>query len=159
MLRSRAMISSIVSVMPGSPTHGVPTWFVCAFSKCPVVSSARRSGITLINCIRGPVEPKCDTTSLPTISKECQESGTLLPNQMRRDNARMGRTSVLPNVEPLPGAQCQAAASNGNREVHGSKGGTHVSGHVILALSSMHEQWIAITHETGKKTFQIAAHV
>ena len=78
---------------------------------------------------------------------------------MRRDNARMGRTSVLPNIDPLPGAQCQAAASNGNREVHGSKGGTHVSGHVILALSSMHEQWIAITHETGKKTFQIAAHV
>jgi len=71
----------------------------------------------------------------------------------------MGCVAVFPQVKPLPGAQGQAAASDGDREVDGGQRGAHVRGHVVVALGGVDEKPVAIRHQTGEECLEIAPDV
>src|SRR5262245_212853 len=71
----------------------------------------------------------------------------------------MGGVTMFPEIDSLPGAKGEAAALDGNGEVHGGEGGTDVGRHVVIAFRSVDEQRVAVGHKTREEGFQVAADI
>src|ERR1035441_9593352 len=82
-----------------------------------------------------------------------------LADEMGGDGARVGRAAVLPEIDPLPSAQCQPALTDRNGKVDRRKRGAHVCWHVVVALNGVREERIAIRHKPGEELLQITPHV
>ena len=78
---------------------------------------------------------------------------------MQCDFTFMRTQPVLPQIDALPRAQREAGAGERNRELDGGQRGANVSRHVIGTFVAMTEEHIAIGHEAGEETLEVAAHV
>src|SRR6185437_13282332 len=57
-----------------------------------------------------------------------------MPQHRHRDPALMRVAAVLPQEQPLPGAQLRLAAVHRHHEAHAGEHGAHVGGHVVGAF-------------------------
>ena len=64
----------------------------------------------------------------------------LLSDEVQGDRARMRRTAVFPEIDPLPRPQRQSAVGNRYGEIDGGKGRADMRGHVVVALRRVHEK-------------------
>src|SRR5258706_2545805 len=82
----------------------------------------------------------------------------LLPEQVRHDGAPMRIMPMLPEINPLPRPQAQAAATEGNHEVHSRQSRPHMGGHIIFAFFGVAKEPIAVWNEPREESFQVRAH-
>ena len=82
-----------------------------------------------------------------------------LAEEMEEDRAGVGGVAVFPEIDALPGAKGEAPLGHRDREVDGGQGGSNMSGHVVIAFSSMAEQGGTIGHEASKECFEVAADI
>jgi len=66
---------------------------------------------------------------------------------------------MFPKINPLPGPQGEASASDRDAEVHGGQGRPHVRRHVVVALEGVLKQRVAVWNEPREKPFEIAPHL
>ena len=66
---------------------------------------------------------------------------------------------VLPQINPLPCSEDEPAIVERDGKIHRRQCGADVRGHIIIALSSVNEQRIAIAHEPREERIEVAAHV
>src|ERR1035441_10701427 len=78
---------------------------------------------------------------------------------MGGNGARVRRATMFPEVDSLPGSQCQPASADGDGKIDGREGSPHVSGHVVFALDGVCAKWITVGHKAGEEVLQVAAHV
>ena len=71
--------------------------------------------------------------------------------------AAVGVFAVFPEVEPLPGAERRFALRDGDAEVDGGEGCSHVGGHVVFAFGGVFEDLVAIRDEAFEEAFEVAA--
>ena len=68
---------------------------------------------------------------------------------------RMG--TVFPQINALPGTQCQLAIADRNCQVHVGQYASNMCRHVIRAFICMSEHWAAIWNGISHKRFQVGA--
>lgn len=68
----------------------------------------------------------------------------------------MGRVSVLPQIEPLPGSEGAAAMPNRHIDTRLRQDAADMRGHVIRTLCGMRKQRIAIGNLPGHECLQIS---
>lgn len=83
---------------------------------------------------------------------------SLFTNEMSDDAARVRHGTMFPKINSLPCAERHFSADDWNAEIDRSQRGADVSGHIIITLTGMAENRIAIGNEPRKKSFEIAAH-
>lgn len=76
--------------------------------------------------------------------------------EMNGNSANMRSLSMLPHIDALPGAQAEASGVNRDGELNRSESRPKVGSHIVVSLSRMNKQWIAIRNEPLKKPLQIA---
>ena len=78
---------------------------------------------------------------------------------MQGDFAPVRTNPVLPEVDPLPSAQREAAAGERNRQLDRGQRGADMRGHVVGSFVAMPEQRVAIGYEASQEAFEISEHV
>src|SRR5687768_4737747 len=78
---------------------------------------------------------------------------------MHDDSPSVRATAMFPDVNPLPGSECQSAIRNGDAHVYSRQSCAHVSRHVVVSFSGMDEERVAIGHEPLKECLEIATHI
>ncbi len=66
---------------------------------------------------------------------------------------------MLPKIDALPGAQSEPAGVDGDREIHGGQSAAHVGGHIIVAFDRVHKKRVAVRHEPGEESVEVAADI
>src|ERR1035437_8818142 len=83
----------------------------------------------------------------------------LFADEVQRHAARMWPCAVFPQIDSLPRSEREPASVNRDGKIHRRQRGADVRGHVVVALSSVAEERIAVAHEPREKGVQIAAHI
>ncbi len=76
---------------------------------------------------------------------------------MHHELARPASVAVLPDIDALPGPECEAAGIDGDGESGGGEGGLDVGGHVVGAFGGVGVERIAFRHETIEPRFKISS--
>ena len=75
------------------------------------------------------------------------------------DPAMMRLQPMFPEINPLPGSQCQFTTIDRNRKIDCRKRGSDMGGHIVVSFGCVDEYRIAIGHQPRKKCIQIPAHI
>ena len=100
--------------------------------------------------------PGC-SAGLPQHDPVCdgRSAQSLFTQEVNDDTAGVRFGAVFPNVYPLPGAERKPTSGYRDTEIHRCKGRAHMSGHVIIALSRMLKQRVAVRCKTRKEALKI----
>ena len=78
---------------------------------------------------------------------------------MSRDDTRMRRVAVFPEINALPRAQRQPTMPHRNGEIDRGERSPNMCRHIIGAFNGVNEQAVAIRNEAREKGFQVASHI
>src|SRR6476646_5112231 len=71
----------------------------------------------------------------------------------------MAAPPVLPEMDPLPGAEREPAMAERDRELGRREGGAHVGRHVVGAFVAMAKERVAVGNEAREEAVEIGANV
>jgi hypothetical protein len=80
-------------------------------------------------------------------------------DELHGDAPGMRRAAMFPNVNALPGAQREAPIVERDAEIHRGQRGANVRGHIVIAFGGVNEEWVAVLHQAGEISLEVATDV
>src|SRR5437016_1965863 len=84
---------------------------------------------------------------------------SLFPDKMDGHPPAVRLKTMFPQINPLPGPECQPPILDRDAQIHGRQGRADMCRHIVVAFTGMLEQRVPIGAEPREKPLQISAHL
>src|SRR5437016_12347460 len=84
---------------------------------------------------------------------------SLFPDKVDRHAPAVRLETMFPQINPLPGPECQPPILDWNAQIHRRQGRADMRRHIVVAFARMLEQRVPIRGEPREKPLQIPAHL